>query len=112
MSQLLSAQLQSDLRFFQPPLPAPSIAHLAVTPAGIRRDVGLTLFCLQDTNDLVPASNTGSRNIRVLQVSDGSNRLRAFWLEPVSVFGSAGFNGAMSSSRVLDLSFSLTLPPH
>lgn len=40
-----------------------------------------------------------------------SNRLRAFWLEPISVFGSTGFNGACSSSRVLDISFSLTLPP-
>ena len=112
LAQPLSVPLQSGLRFFQPPMPATSTAHLAVTPARRgERDVGFILFLLNDTNDLVPASYTGSHIVRVLQVSGGSNRLRAFWLEPVSVFGSAGFNGALSSSRVLDISFSLTLPP-
>jgi hypothetical protein len=71
------------------PYPLPQTAHRAVTPAGIRRGIGLIPFCLHDTNELVPAFNTGNQNVRVLQVSDGSNRLRAFWLEPVSVLGSA-----------------------
>src|SRR6201999_4116344 len=35
----------------------------------------------------------------------------AFWLEPVSVFGSLGFDGVRNRSLPLDLSFSLTLQP-
>jgi hypothetical protein len=96
--------------------PASHARYLNSAPCGDacspgERDVGFILFLLNDTNDLAPASYTGSHIVRVLQVSGGSNRLHAFWLEPVSVFGSAGFNGALSSSRVLDISFSLTLPP-
>ncbi len=51
----LSAPLQSGIRFLQHPLPTAPTACLAATPAPKRRDIGLTLFRLSDTNDVVPA---------------------------------------------------------
>jgi len=78
MLQPLSVRLPSGLRFFQPPLPATSTAYLAVMPAGIRQDDGLTLFRLHDTNELAPAFYTGSRNVRVLQVFDGATGCMPF----------------------------------
>jgi hypothetical protein len=55
MFQLLSAPLQSGLRFFQHPLPATPSAFLADAPASTgRRDVGFTMFGCDDMDVLAP----------------------------------------------------------
>jgi hypothetical protein len=76
-----------------------------------RRNAGLILFRCDDMNDLVPAVHTGSRRCPCAPSLRWSNRLRAFWPEPVSIFGSTEVDGACGSSFCLDLSFSLTLRP-
>src|SRR5207302_5674519 len=112
MLQLLSAPLQSGLGFFQYPLPATPSAFLADAPASKpRRGVGFNLFRCDDTNDLVPASHTGSRICPCAPSLWWSNRLLAFWPEPVSAFGSSEVDGAFGSLFRLDMSFSLTLRP-
>jgi hypothetical protein len=56
-----------------------------------RRDVGFTMFDCNDTNDLVPASYTGSQDCPCAPRVCWSNGLhRRFWLEPVCLFGSVG----------------------
>ena len=45
------------------------------------------MFRFNDRIDLAPALYTGSPNVRVLPTGPRSNRLRAFWLQPISVFG-------------------------
>ncbi|TCK95557.1 hypothetical protein B0G74_2183 [Paraburkholderia sp. BL9I2N2] len=54
MSQPLSGPLQPGIRFFRPPIPAPSTAFLAVhLPARLRwRRYGLTAFPACHTTDL------------------------------------------------------------
>jgi hypothetical protein len=94
MLQLLSILLLDGVRFLQLPLPGIPAAHLAMTPASVRRDDGFNTFRSDDANELVPATHTGSRCIRVPQVSGGATDCIAFWLEPVSIFGSLGFDGA------------------
>ena len=63
-----------------------------------------------DTNELAPASPPAV----VMSVCSiaGSIRLRAFWLEPVSIFGSLEFDGGYGSSHMLGISSSLSLRPH
>ncbi len=90
MLQPLSAPLQNGLRFFQHPLPAIPSAFLADAPAPQPgRNVGFTMLVSSDTNDLVPASHTGSPGCPCVPSLRWNNRLRCrFWLEPVSAFGS------------------------
>jgi hypothetical protein len=89
MSQLLSAPLQSGVGFFQFPLPATPSAFLADAPAFTgRRNIGFIMFDCNDTNELTPASHTGSVVCPRAPRVRWSNPLRAFWPEPVSVFGS------------------------
>ena len=89
MLQPLSAPLQNGVRFFQHPLPAIPSAFLADAPASTRRrNVGFTMFDCNDTNELTPASHTGSCVCPCAPCVRWSNQLRAFWPEPVSVFGS------------------------
>ena len=85
---LLSARLPNGVRFLQHPMPAIPTALLAERPALFRRDVRLTMFESNDTDELVPAFSTGSRNVRVLRLLQSNRLHRHFWLEPVSVFGS------------------------
>jgi hypothetical protein len=89
MLQLLSAPLQNGIGFFQFPLPATPSAFLADAPAFTgRRNVGFIMFDCNDTNELTPASHTGSDMCPRAPRVRWSNPLRAFWPEPVSVFGS------------------------
>jgi len=89
MLQSLSAPLQSGIGFFQFPLPATPSAFLADAPAFTgRRNVGFIMFDCNDTNELTPASHTGSDECPRAPRVRWSNPLRAFWPEPVSVFGS------------------------
>jgi hypothetical protein len=87
--ELLSAPLQNGLGFFQHPLPAIPSAFLADAPASCgRRNVGFTMFDCNDTDELSPASHTGSCLCPFAPEVRSSNQLRAFWPEPVSIFGS------------------------
>jgi hypothetical protein len=89
MLQLLSAPLQNGVGFFQFPLPATPSAFLADAPAFTgRRNVGFIMFGCNDTNEITPASHTGSDGCPRAPCVRWSNPLRAFWPEPVSVFGS------------------------
>jgi hypothetical protein len=111
MLQPLSVRLQNGLRFFQHPLPAIPTAPLAESPASARRDVGFTMFCSNNMNELAPVSRTGSL-VRpcVPRPEEATDRV-TFWWEPISVFGSGGLNDAIYSSLLLGLSFSLSLRP-
>ncbi|MFO0777252.1 MAG: hypothetical protein U0223_06565 [Nitrospira sp.] len=63
----LSARLQSGLCFFQSPLPAASSASLAGTPAPSgKRDIGFTVFRVDDTSGEVPATTPAVLRVRVL----------------------------------------------
>ena len=89
MLQSLSAPLQNGLGFLRHPLPAIPSAFLADAPASTRRrNVGFIMFGCNDTNELTPASHTGSCVCPRAPCVRRSNPLRAFWPEPVSVFGS------------------------
>jgi hypothetical protein len=89
MLQLLSAPLQSGLGFFQFPLPATPSAFLADAPAFTgRRNVRFVKCDCNDMNELTPAYHTGSDEYPCAPCVRWSNPLRAFWPEPVSVFGS------------------------
>jgi len=110
MLQLLSAPLQNGLRFIQHPLSATSTAHLAMTPASpMRRDVGFTVFRSSNMDELAPVSMPAVVVSVCPKSLMGAADCIAFWREPVSIFGSAGFDGTFDSSLVLDLSSSLTL---
>ncbi len=52
-----------------------------------RQGIGFTLFRLNDTSDVVPTFKPAAF-MSVCSKRPWSIRLRAFWLEPVSVFGS------------------------
>ena len=107
---LLSAPLQNGIRFLQPPLPAASTVLLAETPAPRGRDIGLTLFRLNDTNDVVPAC-TPAASVSVCS--------KCRWKQPAACLLAGACqrlwlcedDGAYGSSHVLDISFSLALPP-
>ena len=73
---------------------------------------GLPCLVASDMDDLAPASTPAVVYVRVPQVTSGGNRLRTFWLEPVSVFGSLQVDDACGSSHVLGMSSSLALRPH
>ena len=89
MLQSLSAPLQNGIGFFQFPLPATPSAFLADAPALTgRRNVRFIKYGFNDTNELTPASHTGSDECPCAPCVRWSNPLRAFWPEPVSVFGS------------------------
>ena len=93
----LSAPLQRGLRFFQPPLPANPSAFLAETLASkARRAVGFAMLNNNDTNELAPAYHTGSLECPRVPCVQWNNRLRAFWLEPDSIFGSLGLTMLMA----------------
>jgi hypothetical protein len=97
MLQLLSAPLRSGLRFFQHPLPAIPSAFLADAPASTRRrDVGFAMLSSSDTNELAPAFHTGSLERPCVPCVQQNTRLRAFWPEPVSIFGSLGLTMLMA----------------
>ena len=89
MLQSLSAPLQSGVRFFQFPLPAIPTAFLADAPAFTRRrNVRFAMCDCNDMNELTPAYHTGSGECPCAPCVRWSNPLRAFWPEPVSIFGS------------------------
>ena len=97
MLQLLSAPLRNGLRFFQHPLPAIPSAFLADAPAPTRRrDVGFAMLSSSDTNELAPAFHTGSLECPCVPCVQQNTRLRAFWPEPVSIFGSLGLTMLMA----------------
>ena len=97
MLQSLSAPLQSGLRFFQHPMPAIPSAFLAGAPAFTRRrNVGFMMLSSSDTNELAPAVHTGSLECPCVPSVQRNNRLRAFWPEPVSIFGSLGLTMLMA----------------
>ncbi|TKB71261.1 MAG: hypothetical protein E8D46_18005 [Nitrospira sp.] len=73
----LSAPLQSGLGFLQHPLPAAPSASLTGTPAPSReRDIGFTVFRVDDTSGVVPANTPAVLRVRVLRVHRRSNRPR------------------------------------
>ncbi len=83
-----SADLPLALSCSLSPADTPS-AFLADAPASTRRrNVGFIMFGCNDTNELTPASHTGSCVCPRAPCVRRSNQLRAFWPEPVSVFGS------------------------
>ena len=98
MLQLLSAPLQNGLGFLQYPLPTTPSAFLADAPASKpRRDVGFTMLGFNDTNELAPASHTGSLVCPCAPCMRWSIRLHCrFWPEPVSIFGSLGMTVPMA----------------
>jgi hypothetical protein len=97
MLQSLSAPLRNGLRFFQHPLPATPSAFLADAPASTRRrDVGFAMLSSSDTNELAPAFHTGSLECPCVPCVQQNTRLRAFWPEPVSIFGSLGLTMLMA----------------
>ena len=70
---------------------------LRTTPASkARRAVGFTMLDNDDTNELAPASRTGSLGCPCVPCVRWNNRLRAFWLEPDSIFGSVGMTVPMA----------------
>ncbi len=74
------------------------------------RGIGLTLFRLNDTNDLVPTSTPAAfvSVYSILPVEHPAARLLARACQRLWLFG--GY-GAFGGSHLLDISFSLTLPP-
>ena len=70
-------------------LPATPSAFLADAPAFTRRrDVRFAMCDCNDMNELTPAYHTGSAVCPCAPCVRWSNPLRAFWPEPVSIFGS------------------------
>ena len=107
---LLSAPLQNGVCFLQPPLPAASTACLAAVPAPRWRDIGLTLFRLNDTNDVVPACTPAAcksvcSKSRMEQPAACllARAYQRLWLFDV--------DDACGSSHMLDISLSPALPP-
>ena len=97
MLQSLSAPLQNGLRFLQHPMPAIPSAFLADAPAFTRRrNVGFMMLSSSDTNELAPAVHTGSLECPCVPNVQRNNRLRAFWPEPISIFGSLGLTMLMA----------------
>jgi hypothetical protein len=97
MLQPLSAPLQSGLRFFQHPMPAIPSAFLAVAPAPKPgQDVRFLMLSASDTNELAPAFHAGSLECSCVPCVQRNSRLRAFWPEPVSFFGSLGMTALMA----------------
>lgn len=89
MLQSLSAPLQNGLGFLRHPLPAIPSAFLADAPAPKPgRDVRFTMLSSNDTDELAPALHTGSLKCPCVPGVQRNNRLRAFWPEPLSTFGS------------------------
>jgi hypothetical protein len=88
----LSARLPDGIGFLQPPLPANSSAHPAVTPApclqaSAGRIIGFTVFRSSNMKKLVPVSPPAVLNVRVPNAKPGATNCFAFWRKPVSVFG-------------------------
>ena len=97
MLQSLSAPLQSGLGFLQSPLPAIPSAFLADALAPKPgRNVGFAMLSSSDTNELAPAFHTGSLECPCVPCVQQNTRLRAFWLEPDSRFGSLGMTALMA----------------
>lgn len=67
------------------------------------------MFRFNDRIDVAPALYTGSLKARVLPIARGGNRLRAFWPQPISVFGWFGLTMRADGSLALGMSSSLTL---
>src|SRR4030095_15998431 len=80
-------------------------------PASKRRDIGFTMFRIDNTNELVPAACTGSLGSPCVPRTKESTDYDTFWFKPVSVLGLDSIDGTYSSSLELDLSFSLSLRP-
>lgn len=77
-------------------MPAAPWATLASAPAPAReRNIGFTVFRIDDTRVLAPANTPTVLIIRVLRVHK-AEQLTAlpFWPEPLSIFGSTDFDGA------------------
>ena len=73
--QRLSSPLQTGIRLLRHPLPAIPSAALASMPAPWReRDVGFTVFRIDDTGGSVPANTPAVVSVRVLRVRRRSNR--------------------------------------
>ena len=97
MLQSLSVPLPNGLRFFQHPLPAIPTAFLADVPAPQPgRDVRFMMLSASDTNELAPAHHAGSLECPCVPSVQWNIRLRAFWPEPVSRFGSLSMTALMA----------------
>jgi hypothetical protein len=95
MLQRLSAPLQGGIRFLQLPMPAIPTAALTSPPAPSReRDIGVTVFRIDDTSRLASADTPAVLNVRVLRVHCGAADRDTCWPEPLSIFGSTDFDGA------------------
>ena len=93
---------------FEYPLPRQLALRHSLPPRG--RSIGLTLFRLNDTNDVVPAC-TPAASVSVCS--------KCRWKQPAACLLAGacqrlwfcGDDGAYGSSHVLDISFSLPLSP-
>lgn len=100
MSQPVSRPLQPGIRFFHHPLPAPPSDRLtAHLPVAWRR-YGLTLFHINDKSGLGSAFPPVACCSRI-PICKRDPKLRAFWLEPVSAFGSLTLTMFISGSHPL-----------
>lgn len=110
--RLLSVPLQDGLGFLPHPLPAIPTTLFADAPAFTRRrNVGFAMFCIGNTNELVPARDTGRPECPCAPRAKETADDVTVWCEPVSAFGSASIDGAFGGSLMLDISFSLSLRP-
>jgi len=100
MSQPVSGPLQSGIRFFHDPLPAPPSDPLAVHLPVAWRRYGLTLFHINDTSGLGSAFPPVACRSRP-PIYKRESKLHAFWPEPVSAFGSSTLTMFISSSLTL-----------
>ena len=107
---LLSAPFQNGIRFLQPPLPAASTAYLAAQLAPRGRSIGLILFRLNDTNDVVPAC-TPAAFVSVCSECRWKHSAACLLARACQCLWLCGDDGACGSSHVLDISFSLPLSP-
>lgn len=100
ISQPVSGPLQSGIRFFHDPLPAPPSDPLAVHLPVAWRRYGLTLFHINDTSGLGSAFPPVACRSRP-PIYKRESKLHAFWPEPISAFGSSTLTMFISGSLTL-----------
>lgn len=100
MSQPVSGPLQSGIRFFHDPLPAPPSDPLTVHLPVAWRRYGLTLFHINDTSGLGSAFPPVACRSRP-PIYKRESKLHAFWPEPISAFGSLTLTMFISGSLTL-----------
>ena len=100
ISQPVSEPLQSGIRFFHDPLPAPPSDPLTVHLPVAWRRYGLTLFHINDTSGLGSAFSPVACRPRP-PIYKREPKLHAFWPEPISAFGSLTLTMFISGSLTL-----------